>query len=455
MPNHDYDYDYFVIGGGSGGVRSARIAAGHGAKVGLAESGHLGGTCVNVGCVPKKLFAYAADYHAMFEDAKGYGWDSKMPAFDWHKLIMHKNNEISRLNGIYRSLLEKAGVRIHEGKASFKDDHTLLINNEEVTADKILIATGGKPRHPTYEGAEHAIVSDDAFYLDTLPDSVVIEGAGYIAVEFAHIFHGLGVETTIIYRGDAILNGFDHDIRNFLASEMHKQGVNVILETNITRIENKKGKKTVFTDTNEEINCDLVLSAIGRIPNTESLNLTNAGIDHKENGQVIIHDHYQTNLEHIFAVGDVTDRVNLTPVAIAEGHWLADYLFKPEECKNEVNYHAIPTAVFSSPPVSTVGLTEEEARKEGCPVDVYVSDFKPLRHTMTDRDERTLMKLIVNKETDQVLGAHMCGADAPEIMQGIGVAFQCGATKADFDRTVGIHPTAAEEFVTMRTPRQA
>ncbi len=455
MTQHKYDYDYFVIGGGSGGVRSARIAAGHGAKVGLAEGKYLGGTCVNVGCVPKKLFAYASDYHAMFEDAKGYGWSAEKPTFDWHTLIQNKDNEINRLNGIYQNMLENSGVEVFKEFATFIDDHTLQVGDQKITADKILIAVGGEPRRPDYEGAEHAIVSDDAFYLETLPKSVVIEGAGYIAVEFAHIFHGMGVETTIIYRKNTILNGFDIDIREFLTAEMEKQGINILLETNITKIGDNNGQKIVQTDKNGEILCDLVFSAIGRVPNVEKLGLSKTDVQHKENGQIIVNDRYQTNIDHIYAVGDVTNRVNLTPVAIAEGHWLADHLFKQSEGRKIVGYNDIPTAVFSNPNIATVGLTEEQARKQGHEIDIYKSNFKPMRHTLSGRDERALMKLIVDKKTDRVLGVHMCGADSPEIMQGIGIAMQCGATKADFDRTIGIHPTSAEEFVTMRTPVKA
>lgn len=450
MSSHNYDYDYFVIGAGSAGVRSARIAAGHGAKVGIAEERHLGGTCVNIGCVPKKLFAYASDYGPTFEDARGFGWKSKRPAFDWKTLIKNKDAEISRLNGIYESLLKKAGVTIHEDTASFVDDHTIVCGSKTITADKILIATGGKPRKPSYQGAEHAIVSDDAFYLQKLPKHVVIEGAGYIAVEFAHIFHGLGAEVTLIYRGDKILGGFDDDIREFLADEMKKQGINFVFNANITKIESKNGKKTVFSDDNSQTSCDLVFSAIGRVPNTDNLNLDKAGVKTAKNGQIITNDKYETSTGHIYAVGDVTDHLNLTPVALAGGHALADNLFNKQ--KRKVSYDNIPTAIFSNPPIGTVGLTEAEARDAGYDVKIFKSDFKPMRHTLSGRDERALMKLIVDKKTDKVLGAHMCGADAPEIMQGIGIAMQCGATKADFDRTIGIHPTSAEEFVTMREP---
>lgn len=451
---HNYDYDYFVIGAGSGGVRSARIAAEHGAKVGIAEGRHYGGTCVNIGCVPKKLFTYASDYGPAFEDAKGFGWElSEKPKFNWKTLIENKNKEISRLNGIYQNLLKNAGVITYDGMACFKNDHTVVINNQEITADKILIATGGKPRLPSYTGAEHAIISDDAFYLNDLPEHIVIEGGGYIGVEFAHIFHGLGLKVTLIHRGEQILRGFDQDIRDFLAIEMKKQDINIILNTNIDEIEPKDGKYVVKLDNSQHVECGLVFSAIGRIPNTQDLGLKNIDIYHKDNGQIIVNDQYQTNIPHIYAVGDVTDRLNLTPVALGEGHVLADRLFNNQP-ERSISYDNIPTAVFSNPPIGTVGLSEEDARAKGHEVVIYKSNFKPMRHTLSGRDERTLMKLVVDKKTDKILGAHMCGADAPEIMQGIGIAVIAGATKADFDRTIGIHPTSAEEFVTMRTPAQ-
>lgn len=448
--SHKFDYDYFVIGAGSGGTRSARIAAGHGAKVGIAEGRHFGGTCVNVGCVPKKLLSYASDYGPAFEDAKGFGWEVSKPIFNWQTLIDNKNKEINRLNNIYKTMLQKSGADVFEENAHFVDEHTLQVGDKTITADKILIATGGKPRHPKYDGAEHAIVSDDAFFLPQLPEHIVIEGGGYIGVEFAHIFHGLGVKVTIIHRGNQILRGFDQDMRDFLAKEMEKQDITLILESNITKIKKNNDKFTVKTDKNHEIDCDLVFSAIGRIANTENLGLKELGIELKFNGAICANEQFQTNIPHIYAVGDVIDRLELTPVALAEGHALADTLFNKKN--RDVSYNFIPTAIFSHPPIGTVGLTEQEAKDKGHSIEVFLSDFKPMRHTLSGRDERTLMKLIVDKETDIVLGAHMCGLDAPEIMQGIGIALKMGATKADFDATIGIHPTSAEEFVTMRTP---
>ncbi len=444
-----YDYDYFVIGAGSGGVRSARIAAGHGAKVGVAEGSELGGTCVNVGCVPKKLLTYAADYGPSMTDMKGYGWDNTVNSFNWKTLIENKNTEIKRLNGIYQNLLENAGVTLHNGNATFKDEHTVTINGKDITSEKFLIAVGGTPRRPSYTGAEYAITSNEAFYLETLPEHVVIEGGGYIAVEFAHIFHGLGSKVTLIYRGEQILNGFDTEIRQFLTKELKKQGVNIILEANINKIESKDTQKAVTLDNSETIPCDCILSAIGRVPNIQNLGLDNANITTAPKGAIQVNEEYQTNKPHIYAVGDVTDRVNLTPVAIAEGHWLADTLFG--NIKRPVpSYKNIPTAVFSSPPIGTVGLSEEQAKAQGHNVKSYTSDFKPMRHTLSGRDERTFMKLIIDTTNDKILGVHMCGTDAPEIMQAMGIALQCGATKADFDKTIGIHPTSAEEFVTMR-----
>ena len=449
IEEHNFDYDYFVIGAGSGGTRSARIAAGHGARVGIAEGRHFGGTCVNVGCVPKKLFAYASDFGPMFEDAKGFGWNAERSAFNWPKLIKNKNTEINRLNNIYKTMLNNSGADVFEENASFVDAHTLQVGDKTVTADKILIATGGEPRKPSYEGAEHAIISDEAFYLNDLPKHVIIEGGGYIAVEFAHIFHGLGSKVTLIYRGDKILRNFDHDIGAFLTNEMKKQDINFALNTSITKVSKAGDTFIVDTDQNKTIECDLVFSAIGRTPNTKNLHLDKANVETQKNGAIIVNEEFETSNPHILAVGDVINRVELTPVALAEGHYLADKFFNNNN-GHEVSYKNIPTAVFSNQPIGTVGLSEQEARDKGHDVDIYQSDFKPMRHSLSGRDERAFMKLIVDKDTDIVLGAHMCGADSPEIMQGIGIAVKMRATKADFDATIGIHPTSAEEFVTMR-----
>ena len=442
-------YDYFVIGAGSGGVRSARIAAQHGAKVGIAEASDLGGTCVNLGCIPKKLLAYASDYHAHFVDARGYGWDTPddIP-FNWPDLISHKNNEISRLNDIYESLLEKAGVDLFNGYARFIDNKTVEINGEKITADKFLIAVGGKPRPPEWDGAEHAVTSDEAFFLPELPKHVVIVGGGYIAVEFAHILKGMGAKVTLLYRGHLFLRGFDSTIRLALAEEMRKQGIDLRFSCDVARIEQSGDGYKVHTTTDDVVDCDLVLAAIGRIPNTNKLGLDNTAIKTSCGGFIEVNDHYQTAEGNIYAVGDVTDTAQLTPVAIQEGHALADRLFSKN--KREVNYDYIATAVFSDPPMSTVGITEEEALEKGYEIMCYVSDFKPMKHTLSGRDERSVMKLIVDCKTDKVLGLHMMGLDAPEIMQGFAVALNCGATKAVFDRTMAMHPTSAEEFVLMR-----
>ena len=439
---HEFDYDYFVIGAGSGGVRSARIAAGHGAKVGIAEGRFLGGTCVNIGCVPKKLMAYAADYHTAFEDAIGFGWSCEKPSFDWTTLIKNKDNEIQRLNDIYKNLLNNARVDIHPDYASFIGKNTLQVGDKTITADKILIATGGTPRRPDIEGAEHMIVSDDAFYLEALPNHIVIYGAGYIAVEFAHIFHGLGSKVTLVYRGDNILRGFDDDIRTHLRDEMTKQGIEFVFGETITSIT----PKSAILSNGQEIQCSHTMAAIGRDAKTDNLNLS--AIDLPE-GIIKTNDHYQTKIDNIYAVGDVTGRVELTPVAIKEGHWLADTLFGGIDRRPAPSYESIPTAVFSRPNIGTVGLTESQAQDKGYDVKCYTSNFKPMVHTLSRRDERTFMKLVVDTKTDKVLGVHVCGLDSPEILQGFAVAIKADATKAHFDETIGIHPTSAEELVTL------
>lgn len=446
--SHNFDYDYFVIGAGSGGVRSARIAASHGAKVGIAEGRFMGGTCVNIGCVPKKLMAYAADYHGHFEDAVGFGWSGEKHNFNWATLIKNKDSEIERLNNIYKNLLNNAGVTIHADYASFIDEHTIQIGNDTITADKILIATGGTPRLPEFEGAEHMIVSDDAFYLDDLPEHVVIYGGGYIAVEFAHIFHGLGAKVSLIYRGDMFLRGFDDDVRDHLHAEMEKQGVEFHFNTTIEHIE-KSEQLHVTLSNGQTLLCDQAMAAIGRVAKTDNLNPSAANVELNTNGTIKTNDTYQTSADNIYAVGDVTGRVELTPVAIKEGHWLADTMFG-NIGRPAPSYDNIPTAVFSRPNIGTVGMTEAQARDKGHDVTVYRSDFKPMVHTLSKRDERTFMKMIVDNKTDKVLGIHMVGLDSPEMLQGFGVAIKAGATKAIFDETIGIHPTSAEELVTMR-----
>ena len=443
-----YDYDLFVIGAGSGGVRASRISAGFGARVGVAEDGRLGGTCVNVGCVPKKLLVYASHAGEEFEDAAAYGWTTGPVAFDWPRLIANKDKEIDRLNGIYRRLLEGAGVTLHEARASLIDAHTLQVGDRRVTAERILIATGGWPKLPEVPGIEHAITSNEAFYLDQLPKRVAVVGGGYIAVEFAGIFNGLGAQVTELYRGEQILRGFDDDLRNALAGEMIKKGIDLRLGTNVTAIEQaERGLVARLTD-GSALEVDCVMYATGRAPNTAGLNLDQVGVARDPKGAIVVDDYSKTSVDNIYAIGDVTDRISLTPVAIMEGMALARTLYggRPTPA-DHVN---VPSAVFSQPPIGTVGLTEAAARAEFGAVDIYRSTFKPMKHTLTGRDETTLMKLVVDPVSDRVVGAHMLGPEAGEIIQGIGIAVKMGATKAQFDATIGIHPTGAEEFVTMR-----
>lgn len=445
-----YDYDLFVIGAGSGGVRASRMSASHGARVAVAEERFLGGTCVNVGCIPKKLFSYGSHYPEYAHEAQGFGWDFPEPSLDWSRLIANKDTEIERLNGIYRNLLSNAGVTLYEARATLIDAHTLDVGGERVTADKILIATGGKPQVWDTPGFEHAIVSDDAFYLEKRPDRVLVVGGGYIAVEFAGIFNGYGAETTLIYRGDMLLRGFDQDVRTHLAQEMQKNGINIVWNTIIDRIEKVDGGLDITFSDGSVHQFDQVLYAIGRVPNTRNMGLEEAGVKLDDKGAIMVDDYFQSSVDNIYALGDIIDRFQLTPVAIGEAMKLSSNLFKGTHEK--MDYADIPTAVFSHPPIGTVGLTEEDARAKYGEVDVYRSTFRALKDTLTGGNGQTLMKLIVDKASDKVVGCHMVGPDAGEITQGLGIALKCGATKAQFDATVGIHPTAAEEFVTMREP---
>lgn len=445
-----YDYDLFVIGAGSGGVRAARMAGQAGARVAVAEERYLGGTCVNVGCIPKKLLVYASHYGHDFEDARAYGWEAAAGRFSWPVLIANKDKEITRLNGVYERLLGNAGVELIEGRATLAGPHEIRVDERTITAESILVATGSWPFVPDIPGREHAITSNEAFYLEDLPARTVVVGGGYIAVEFAGILHGLGSETTLVYRGPRFLRGFDDDVREFLAREMEKQGVDLRFNCNVARIEKEGGDLRVVLEDGRELRADCVLYATGRIPNTKRLGLEAAGVDLDRRGAIRVDDEFRTSVPSIYALGDVIDRVQLTPVAIAEAMVLIDNLYRG--ASRTMDYENIPTAVFCQPPIGTVGLTEAAARDREGPVDVYVSDFRALRHTLTGRDERTFMKLIVSRKTDRVMGLHMVGADAGEIAQGFGVALKAGATKADFDATIGIHPTAAEEFVTMREP---
>ena len=447
-----YDYDLITLGAGSAGVRASRMAARYGARVAVVEERDLGGTCVNVGCVPKKLFVYAAHFGEDFDDAAGFGWTVGGRDFAWPRLIENKNAEIARLNGVYRDLLEGAGVRIIEGHARLLDAHTVAVGEDTYSAERILVATGGWPSAPDVPGREHVITSNEAFFLDSLPATIVIVGGGYIAVEFAGIFHGLGARVIQLYRGPLFLRGFDDDIRQALAREMGKRGIDLRFDSSVESIERRDtGDGPRFTVTLADggaIEAGLVMYATGRRPVTKGLGLEDAGVAVDEKGAIVVDKEWRTSVPNIHAIGDVTDRINLTPVAVAEGQAVADLLFNPSG--RTVGYDGVPSAVFSQPPVGTVGLTEAEARARYGAVDVYRSTFRPLKHTLSGRDEQAMMKLIVDSRSDRVVGVHMVGPDAGEIIQGIAVALKCGATKAQFDATIGIHPTTAEEFVLMR-----
>jgi glutathione reductase (NADPH) len=447
-----YDFDLFVIGAGSGGVRAARMSATYGGKVAVAEDRYLGGTCVNVGCVPKKLFVYGSHFSEEFKDAAAYGWDVMAAPVDWVRLRDNKTKEIERLNGIYAGLLDNAGVTRVWGTARLLDAHTVAVGDDTYTAENILIATGSWPVQPAIPGAEHAITSNEAFYLDSLPKRALVLGGGYIAVEFAGIFNGLGVETELIYRGPLFLRGFDEGVREFVNDELEQKVIKLTFNTNIERIDLDGEEKVVTLTNGSEIRTDLVLCAIGRYPKTGGLGLEEAGVLLGDFGKVLVDDYFQTSVPNVYAIGDVIDRMQLTPVAIAEGMCIANNLFT-DNAKRKVNYENIATAVFCQPNIGTVGPTEQEARDRYPQLIVYESTFRPMKHTLTGRAERTMMKLLVNGADDRVVGAHMVGPDAGEIIQGLAVAITAGATKADFDATVGIHPTAAEEFVTMREPR--
>jgi glutathione reductase (NADPH) len=443
-----YDFDLFVIGAGSGGVRASRMAAAMGARVAVAEERHLGGTCVNIGCVPKKLMVYASHFSEDFEDAAGYGWTVGERSFDWPSLIANKNREIGRLNGVYERLLTNAGVEIVEGRAILTGPNSVRIGGRDITAQYILVATGGHPSRPSEPGQELGIVSDNVFYLDKQPERILVAGGGYIAVEFAGVFAGLGSQVTQLYRGDLFLRGFDDDLRRALAEEMPKKHVDLRFGYIIDRTVRTSNGLLAELSNGESLEVDQILYAIGRRPNTAGLGLEAAGVEVNDRGGVMVDDYFRTNVPSILAIGDVTDRIQLTPVALAEGMAVAKTLFGGEP--TTVDYADIPTAVFSQPPIGTVGLTEAQARQAHGAVDIYRSSFRPMKHTLSGRDEKTTMKLIVDRQSQRVLGAHMLGPDAPEIVQGLGIALKAGATKQAFDATIGIHPTAAEEFVTMR-----
>ena len=445
-----YDFDLFSIGAGSGGVRASRMSASYGARVAVAEERYLGGTCVNVGCIPKKLLVYASAFAGEFEDAAGFGWSVGQRSFDWARLIESKDREIARLNAVYARLLDEAGVQRLEGRARVVDPHTVEIGGRRFTAANLLVATGGWPTLPEIPGIEHAISSNEAFHLKELPRRVVVVGGGYIAVEFAGIFNGLGSRTTELYRGELFLRGFDDDVRRTLAEEMRKKGIDLRFGANIARIEKHGGVLRARLDDGAELEADQILYATGRAPNIAGLGLEQAGVALDGAGAVVVDAYMRTTVPSIWAIGDVTNRLNLTPVAIHEGMAVAASLFAGRPTAPD--HSDVPTAVFSQPSVGTVGLTETAARERFGELDVYRTSFRSLRNTLTGSEEKTLMKLVVDRASQRVVGAHMVGPEAGEIIQGIAIAVKCRATKATFDATIGIHPTAAEEFVTMRTP---
>lgn len=449
-----YDFDFFVIGGGSGGVRASRVAASLGAKVGIAEGFRYGGTCVIRGCVPKKLLVQASHYAEDLEDAAGFGWTVPPASFDWPRLVAAKEQEITRLSCIYENLLKNSGVQIFQGHARFEDPHTLSVNGQRITARHVLIATGGTPALPSIQGIEHAITSNEAFDLPTLPRRVLVVGGGYIAVEFAGILNGLGSEVTLIHRGAQLLRGFDGAVAQHLHEEIARKGIRVLTETQAASLE-RMADGQIAVQLHGAVagaeHFDAVMYATGRTPQTEGLNLAAAGLSADPGRGVKVDAFGQTGVPHIYAVGDVTEGIALTPVALAQGGAVARSLFGPKRRAAQLGH--VASAVFSQPPIGTVGLGEEAALAQYGEIDVYESRFKPMRHTLSGRPEKTLMKLVVDTASQRVLGAHMVGPDAPEIVQGLALALNLGATKADFDATIGIHPTSAEEFMTMRDKR--
>ena len=449
----EFDTDLFVIGGGSGGVRAARIAALHGARVMIAEEYRMGGTCVIRGCVPKKLLVYASHFHQEFEDAAGFGWSVPQPTFDWARLIANKDKEIARLEAAYTTNVEKSGAKVVKTRAVLEDAHTLrLADGKTVRAKYVLVATGGAPNHgEMIPGIEHVISSNEVFHLEKLPRRILIQGGGYIALEFACIFAGLGSDVTVVYRGDNILRGFDEDVRKHVRSEMEKEGITILTGCTVTRVDKHAHDFTSHLSSGSSIASDQVMFAIGRHPNVANLGLEKAGVAiNPKNGGIAVDGFSKTSVDNIYAIGDVTHRINLTPVAIREGHAFADTVFGKREIR--VDHADIPTAVFCQPEVGTVGLTENQAREKFSHVDIYKATFRPMKATLSGRDTRVLMKLVVDGATDRVVGVHIVGDGAAEMVQVLGIAVKMKATKADFDATMALHPTAAEELVTMRTP---
>lgn len=445
-----FDYDLFVIGAGSGGVRTARMAAAEGVRVAIAEQSRLGGTCVNLGCVPKKLYVHAAEYGAGFLQAPGFGWQNQVPHFDWPTLRDNKSASIDKLNGLYGQMLDNAGVTLIEGPARLVDAQRVEVAGKSYSAEKILLATGGRPFIPPVSGKEHLLSSDEIFDLEQLPKNMLIIGGGYIATEFAGIFHGLGVKVTQIYRGELFLRGFDVEIREFVAQQMRKKGIDLRFNCDLRKVA-KTVEETfrVTLQDGSQLVTEKILSATGRIPNTEGLGLENTAVELTAAGAVKVDDFYQTSVPSIYALGDLIDRLQLTPVALAEGMTLVKQLY--QDGTEKLDYKLVPTAVFSQPNIGTVGLTEEEAVQVYPTIDVYSANFRSLKHALSGSGERVLMKLLVDPTTDRVIGAHMTGEGAGETIQGIAIALKAGATKSDFDNTIGIHPTSAEEFVTMRS----
>ena len=445
----NYDFDLFVIGVGSGGVRAARMCAQYGARVATAEDRYMGGTCVNVGCVPKKLFVYASHYSEEYQQAEGFGWGTVAPEFNWSKLLDNKNTEIARLNGIYKGLLDNAGVTHYDGRAKIVDDHHIVIGETVISTDKILIATGSWPLVPEFPGSEYVITSNEAFFLKDLPHHCLVVGGGYIAVEFAGIFHGLGVDTSLSYRGDLFLRNFDIDVRKTIQEELTKKQIDLRLESNVVSIAALDNERYLVNfREGGQLETDLILYATGREPAVRDIGIENVAVELRDNGSIIVDENFRTSVPNIFALGDVIGGMQLTPVAIEEAMCFASTQFLNK--KKIMDYDNIATAVFCQPNVGTVGLTEDQARKAGYQIDVYRSIFRPMKHTLSGSDEKFMMKLVVDRASDRVLGVHMVGAEAGEIVQGIAIAMKIGVTKDQFDATVGIHPTTAEEFVTMR-----